>query len=133
MPILTDPAVKLVDSIQAFVQWQTTLAWLKDPPSDYGFPPIDVVAKLNDIKSNVQNNKYSSEYDFQVDIHKTIRLAHDGHFYWQGDAMSQFIFYNSLVADIVSVSPDGKAVPKLYHYSEFLPLLSVQLTMTGGG
>jgi hypothetical protein len=118
VPNYSDPAVKLIESIQAFVQWQSTLAWLKDPPKSYGFPAIDVVSRLDDIKQNAQDGKYDSEYDFQVEIYKVFRLAHDGHFNYQGDALGRFIFYNDLVGDVVSVSPDGKSVPKLYHWSD---------------
>jgi hypothetical protein len=119
VPNKPEPAVKLVDSLQAFVQWQSTLAFLKDPPQSYMLPPTDIVGRLTDISATAQAGKYVSEYDFQLAIFKTFVSAHDGHFAYRSDVFKAFGFRNTLASDIVSVSLDGMTVPKLYHLADF--------------
>jgi len=115
VPNKAGPATDMVNSLKAFVQWQSTLAWLKDPPSSYMLPPTDIEGGLDDISAKAASGGYSSEYEFQLAILKLIASAHDGHFAYRGDVFKAFIFRNDLAADIVSVSSDGKEVPKLYH------------------
>ena len=105
----------MVNSLKAFIQWQSTLAWLKDPPSSYMLPPTDIEGGLDSISEKATSGGFGSEYAFQLAILKLIASAHDGHFAYRGDVFKAFVFRNSLVADIVSVSRDGKEVPKLYH------------------
>lgn len=103
----------------AFVNWQATLAWLKNPPESYGLPATDVQANLNSISSTAATGGFASEYDFQLAIVKAITAAHDGHFSYVPDVFKAFQFQNDLVADLVSVSANGTTMPKLYRLSAF--------------
>ncbi len=115
VPNKPEPAEQLVTSLKAFVEWQSTLAWLKDPPASYMLPPIDIQGKLDNISATASDGGFESEYDFQLAIYQTIVAAHDGHFSYRPDIFKTFVFRNNLAADIVSVSQDGKELPKLYH------------------
>ncbi|KAH7314246.1 peptidase S41 family protein [Rhexocercosporidium sp. MPI-PUGE-AT-0058] len=115
VPNKPDPAVAMVKSLKAFVQWQSTLAFLKDPPPSYMLPATDIEGGLDNISSTAAAGGFKSEYDFQLGIVKLIISAHDGHFSYRPDVFKAFSFRNNLPLDIVSVSKDGKAVPKLYH------------------
>lgn len=115
VPNKPEPAVKLVNSLQAYIQWQSTLAYLKAPPESYMLPATDIVGRMNEIAANAEAGKFASEYDFQLAIFKTFVSAHDGHFAYRSDIFKAFGFRNTLASDIVSVSMDGKSVPKLYH------------------
>jgi hypothetical protein len=84
----------------------------------YRVPGVDVLGRFDEIEANIRARKYDSEYDFQLDIYMIYTAAHDGHFSFRGDVFRPFRFQNDLVADLVSVSTDGKALPKLYHRSE---------------
>jgi hypothetical protein len=117
VPNKVPEAMALLQSLRAFIQLQSSLAWLKDPPADYGFPPADILALMDDIESNVQTGEYASEYEFQADIFSTFVMAHDGHFAWLGDIHRAFLFGNPLVDDLVSVSADGVSLPQLFHKS----------------
>lgn len=81
-------------------------------------PASDIVGTLNKIKTTSAAGGYQSEYDFQLAILETFVSAHDGHFAYRPDVFKAFAFRNNLVTDVVSVSSDGKAVPKLYHMGE---------------
>ena len=118
VPNKAEPAKKLIDSLKAFVQWQSTLAWLKDPPASYTLPGVDIEAGLDTISSKVDAGDFLSEYEFQLAIVELFVSAHDGHFAFRPDVFKGFSFRNSLALDLVSVSRDGLEVPKLYHYGE---------------
>ncbi|ROT41279.1 hypothetical protein SODALDRAFT_115835 [Sodiomyces alkalinus F11] len=115
VPNKPEPAQELIRSLQAYVQWQSTLAWLRDPPSTYSFPAADIPQGLTEIGEAAANGSFASEYEFQLSIMKVFASAHDGHFSFRGDIFKPFGFGNALAADIVAVSRDGKEPPRLYH------------------
>lgn len=115
VPNKPEPAAKLVKSLRAYVQWESTLAYLKDPPASYGLPPVDILGGLDTIAANASAGGFQSEYDFQSSMVRLISLAHDGHFAYRPDIFKAFAFRNDLATDLVSLSVDGKQVPKLYN------------------
>lgn len=115
MPNKQKPAMKLVSSVKAFTQWQSTLTYLKNPPEGYGLPATDIMGGLDAIMANVTAGSFRSEYDFQVAMTLLIAGAHDGHFGFRPDIFKGFSFRNDLAADLVSVSVDGIQTPKLYN------------------
>lgn len=118
VPNKVEPAQKLINSIKAFVQWQSTLAWLKDPPASYMLPAVDIEAGLDTISTQVDAGDFLSEYEFGLAIVELFASAHDGHFAFRPDVFKGFTFRNSLAFDLVSVSRDGLEIPKLYHYAD---------------
>lgn len=83
-----------MQSLKAFVEWQSTLAWLKNPPKSYGFPAVDIQGSLDKILETAKQERYGSEYDFQAAIVQTISIAHDGHFFYTPDVFKAFTFEN---------------------------------------
>lgn len=118
VPNKPEPAAKLVTSFKAFVGWESTLAYLKDPPKTYGLAAVDIMGGLDDIFANATSGKFQSEYDFQSSIVKLVSRAHDGHFAYRPDVFKAFGFRNDLAADFVSISTNGTEVPKLYNFSK---------------
>lgn len=98
--------------IQNFLQFQSTLAYLKEPPSTYGLPAVDLMGGLNSISMSIALGRYSNEYDIEVDIYNLNNSAHDGHL-WYLPALVGFFRYNRIVS-LVSVSLDGTQAPKVY-------------------
>src|SRR3569833_2988442 len=115
VPNKPEPAGRLITSLKAFAQWQSTLAWLKAPPASYMLPPVDIMEGLDNISSTATSGRFRSEYEFQGAIVELLAAAHDGHFGFRPDVFKAFGFRNNLTMDLVSVSLDGIAVPKLYH------------------
>lgn len=111
--------MKLIKSLKAYVQWESTIAYLKDPPQSYGLPPVDIQGGLDAIAANATAGSFQSEYDFQSSIVRLISLAHDGHFAYRPDVFKAFGFRNDLARDLVSLSVDGKQLPKLYNLGKF--------------
>jgi hypothetical protein len=85
------------------------------------FPAVDILGGLDNISSTARAGSFKSEYDFQLSIVELISLAHDGHFSYRPDVFKTFVFRNTLLNDLVSVSKDGKQVPQLFHYSGIRP------------
>jgi hypothetical protein len=57
---------KQVAWIQDLVQFQSTLAYLKNPPPGYPLPAVDLSGGLNNISTAIASGKYTNEYDIEV-------------------------------------------------------------------
>ncbi|KXH68705.1 peptidase S41 family protein [Colletotrichum salicis] len=108
-------AAELIRSLRAYVQWHSSLAWLRQPPPTYPFPPVNVDAGLLSLGAQVAARRFESEYDFQVQLSRLFVSARDPHLHFEGDVFKPFLFKNDLLSDIVSISADGIELPKLYH------------------
>lgn len=124
VPLNVSSALKLTESLKPYIEWQSTLAYLKDPPSEYASKvqdPVDVLAGLETIKSNVQGGKYSSEYQFGFELYTLFQSTHDGHFVFVPDSVGS-VFSWSRPLPIVSVSEDGKKIPGIFAYEDVIGL-----------
>lgn len=79
IPIHQKNASAFVSSIIPYVQWQSTLGYLKNPPPGYEQDPTDVVGSLTRIASDIDAGKYTNEYDYQVDIFSVVTSVKDQH------------------------------------------------------
>jgi hypothetical protein len=70
----------LMDSICPYLDWQTTLAYLKDLPSDYLEPALDVLGEFASIVSKLQSGRYVNEYDFELSLYELVQTTYYGHF-----------------------------------------------------
>ena len=91
----------MLKEINDFVQFQTTLAYLKEGNDNNA--AVDILGGLTEIASNITQDLFSSEYDVQLSITNLIRSAHDFHFYWSSDIDSIFNFHRP-AADLVSLA-----------------------------
>jgi hypothetical protein len=98
------PSAKLID---------LDISYLKNPPSGYLMPAIDIKKALNTIISNITAGIYATEHAFQTDLLKTFQAVHDGHFRFAPDLVTKALQFRRPV-QIVSVSRDGVQVPKVY-------------------
>ncbi|CAK7227183.1 hypothetical protein SCUCBS95973_006457 [Sporothrix curviconia] len=120
VPLHKDEAVQLVDSIEPYLEWQTDAAYKADPPADYFYPPYDMFAALAEVRSNLVNDVYDSEYAFQIDLYlKVFGQGHDGHFVMYPDLLSRAFIY-SRPYSLVSVSDEanGGGLPVIKVYED---------------
>jgi hypothetical protein len=66
VPFNKSAALDLIDSIKPYFRWQSTTAFLKDPPEEYAEkvqPPIDVWGGLEDIQSKAESDDFDNEFE----------------------------------------------------------------------
>lgn len=112
-------AVKQIAWLQSYIQFQTTLSYLKNPPAGYQLPSVDLVSQLNAISQGASSGHYENEFEFETDIFSVIASVGDGHLTFIPFLMGAFLF--SRKDDLVSVSEDGIKSPKVYIRSESSP------------
>jgi hypothetical protein len=126
VPIDNTAASDTVESVMQLFQFQSTIAYLKNPPKGYANEAVDIMGGLSDIKSKVENGDYSNEYDFENDISTLVAKAHDGHMAFDGmTSGGVFRWRRSKQVALISASLDGKEAPKVYSLSDY--------NSTGGG
>jgi hypothetical protein len=122
IPFNQSAAYDLLESMKPYLNWQTTISYLKDPPKDYADkiqPPYDFWGVFNAIEANVAAGAYASEYDFGWDVYEAFQQAHDGHFGFTPDSVGSVFTFGRTVA-LASVSEDGKSLPVIYSYADIL-------------
>ncbi|KAI4608971.1 hypothetical protein J4E80_008716 [Alternaria sp. BMP 0032] len=112
VPFNTDVATRFITYINDTVQFQSTLAYLREPPAGYQQPPVDILSELTQIQNNITTQVYKNQYQFEVDVQHLLDRAHDGHMYLRGGIMAAFSFLAPY--SITAASPDGTSLPKLY-------------------
>ncbi|MCJ1385896.1 hypothetical protein MMC17_009020 [Xylographa soralifera] len=113
VPIIQQDALLLLDGLVPYLQFQSTLAFLKNPPQGYLLPGIDIIGGVQAIRSNVTNKVYPGEYAFQLDLWNLINSAHDGHLVWVGDVLQSALAFQ-FGWNLVSVSSDGTSKPSIF-------------------
>jgi hypothetical protein len=66
VPFNQSAALALVDGIVPYVRWQSTTAYLKDPPKEYVEKiqdPVDLWGDLEVIREKVVNGSYENEFE----------------------------------------------------------------------
>ncbi|GAP91229.1 putative peptidase s41 family protein [Rosellinia necatrix] len=113
VPVHKEPAIRLLDELKPFLEWQSDQAFLKNPPSDYPYPPVDIFGELETIRSNLQADKYSGELEWQEDLYSTITgKPHNGHLAYHPDLLTvPFEWVRPWT--LVSVSEDGTSLPMI--------------------
>ncbi len=114
VPNHREPALRLLNSLRTYLEFQSTKVYLQDPPTGFLFPAVDLDAELDQIQKNVEQGLYESEYDMQLDINSLLTAARDGHLYWQADLMSALIFERDIRIGLATVSSDGVQTPQIY-------------------
>jgi hypothetical protein len=113
VPLEKERSAALIDYIVPFLEFQTTLAYLKNPPTGYLLPGVDIMDGLQNIKQNLQSGYYLSQWDFEVDVHELINvLPYEGHLTWNLPLLGTFAFATE--QSLISVSTDGLAIPQVY-------------------
>ncbi|KAF2799804.1 hypothetical protein K505DRAFT_413446 [Melanomma pulvis-pyrius CBS 109.77] len=109
-----DPAVatRFIHYYNQTLQFQSTLALLKNTPEGYQQPSIDVVQELWQIQGKVDAGLYQNQYVFEADVQLFVNRIHDAHVYLQAGILAPFTFASPY--GLISASPDGKTPPAIY-------------------
>ena len=105
--VLFDPAVatNFIRYYNNTIQFQSTLAFLKNPPSSYQQPAINIQADLKRIQNNINNALFSNQYAFEVTLQNLVYSAHDAYFQLESGILNAFIFLSPY--SMLSLSEDS--------------------------
>ncbi|KAI9646254.1 hypothetical protein NHQ30_005694 [Ciborinia camelliae] len=114
VPLDVQRSSDFIDYIEPFWQFQSTLAYLKDPPVGYTLPGADMLGGLAEIKENINSGYYANQWDFEKDLYALGNiLPHDFHVNLPLPLMNVFSFFTR-DGPLVSISSNGLAMPELY-------------------
>ncbi|KAI9767093.1 MAG: hypothetical protein M1840_005882 [Geoglossum simile] len=94
------------------LQFQSTLTYLKNPPSSYQQPGVDLLGGLGELQQAIDAGSFPNQYEFEAALQTLLYAAHDGHVNLYAGILSAFNFASPY--DIVSLSLDGLQIPKVY-------------------
>ncbi|KAF3920689.1 hypothetical protein ABW21_db0208654 [Orbilia brochopaga] len=115
VPINRKIALDQLSGMERYVQFQTTLAFLKNPPKEDSFQapgPLDLIAQIKELAHKVRAKEITKEYDFELQLRLIFANANDGHL--TGALGGLFAIQFMSPFDIVSVSKDGVSFPEIY-------------------
>ena len=112
VPFNAAVATRFIKYYNDTIQFQSTLAYLKNPPTTYQQPAIDILAGLEQIQENVAKGLFPNQYAFEATLQNLVYSAHDAHFQLESGILTAFTFQSPY--SIVSLSEDGVQVPKVY-------------------
>ena len=85
---------------------------MKNPPSSYQQPAIDILAGLEQIQKDVAKGAFANQYAFEATLQNLVYSAHDAHFQLEAGILAAFTFLSPY--SIVALSEDGVQTPKVY-------------------
>jgi hypothetical protein len=122
VPFNATSGKKLIAATRPYINWQSTLTQLKNPPAEYAEkvqPPVDIIGGLDQINARIDSGDFSTEYDFGWALYTLIQSAHDGHFSYIPDIVSQIFSFGRPVP-LVSVSEDGQQLPAVFVFADVI-------------
>ncbi len=132
VPLNATSGKLLIESIKPYIEWQSTLTVLKNPPAEYVEkvqPAVDIMGGLDQISSAIDAGKFSNEYDFGWALYTLIQSAHDGHFTFVPESVGG-IFQWGRDVPLVSVSEDGEQLPAVFAFGDVLGLQYKNISYT---
>ncbi|KAK5991851.1 Peptidase S41 family protein ustP [Cladobotryum mycophilum] len=116
MPFRPQLALQFLSEYKKYLQFHSTVSILRDPPGGYISPSIDLFGHIKKIEAKVTNGHYSSQFDFDWDLSRSISKANDGHLTLS--LCSQRIMHFEHDLPLVSVSENGLKLPMIYTYHD---------------
>ncbi|KAF2280549.1 uncharacterized protein EI97DRAFT_439551 [Westerdykella ornata] len=127
IPVDVEEDKALIEEITLFTNWISNLGYLSNPPKGYPNERIDLSGELKRLHDELDKGTYEDEYTFQVDLKTAFDRTYDFHTFWIPDILSVFTFNRGNIGEglndefaVVSVSTDGKSLPKIYNYYDIL-------------
>jgi hypothetical protein len=112
VPINKTLAVAQIEWLENYMQFQSTLAYLKNPLPSYPLPAVDIISGLESIRAAAATGNYSGEYDFEFDTWDLLLRSYDGHILYTPFLIGAFSISRNV--ELVSISTNGTDLPKVY-------------------
>ena len=75
VPFNSTAASELMVSIRPYLNWQSTVEYIREPPAEYAEKiqePYDFYGEFNRIAEKAENNGYDNEYEFGFDLYEAV-------------------------------------------------------------
>ena len=112
MPLNVELTLDFLFKLTRYLQFQTTIAYLKDPPNGSEQVPVDIFGGIEIISNAVKDGTINGQYEFELQLTTLISTAHDGHFSLELNMINQIFFQAPF--SLLSLSVDGNALPKVF-------------------
>ena len=112
VPFNAAVATRFLQYYNDTIQFQSTLAYLKNPPASYQQPPVDFVGGLDVLQQRIIAGSFANQYEFEAALQTLIYSTHDSHVELIAGILGVFSFGTQYT--IASVSMDGTSLPKIY-------------------
>ncbi|KAE8411967.1 hypothetical protein BDV36DRAFT_305286 [Aspergillus pseudocaelatus] len=112
MPFDAQKGAKFVSELTKYIQFQSTIELLENPPAGYPSSPTDLLGGMDEVLAKARNNQFASHYEFDNAILQVLHSANDGHL--GGILCSNTVFYFKNLVSLISISSDGVQLPQLY-------------------
>ncbi|OAL55405.1 hypothetical protein IQ07DRAFT_166454 [Pyrenochaeta sp. DS3sAY3a] len=132
VPFNASSGKRLLKAIRPYIEWQSTLEALKNPPAEYVQkvqPAVDIIGGLDGLDADIDSGRFEHEYDFGWALYTLIQSAHDGHFGYIPDSVGGIFTWGRRVP-LVSVSEDGSKLPAIFVFSDVLGLQFKNISYT---
>ncbi|KAL4914476.1 hypothetical protein BDW62DRAFT_220163 [Aspergillus aurantiobrunneus] len=116
MPFDSKRGVAFINDLRKYMQWQSNVDVLPNPPTSYQGIPADIFGGLQNIQGQAEKNKYANQFEFDTAIKDVIYAAQDGHLAFKPCSDLPFVFVGT--ETLVSVSPDGLELPEIYTFND---------------
>ncbi|KAK2015914.1 peptidase S41 family protein [Colletotrichum eremochloae] len=118
VPFHQAPALRFIEYYNTTIQFQSTLAHLKNPPAGYQQPAFDFMKALDELRHNVTTGVFKNQYDFEAMMQYLVYSVHDAHVDLYAGILSAFSFASPM--PLVAASIDGKEAPKVYFADDII-------------
>ncbi|KAF2093751.1 hypothetical protein NA57DRAFT_21022, partial [Rhizodiscina lignyota] len=122
VPFNSAVAARFIEYYNTTIQFQSTLAYLRDPPEGYQQPKVDVLEGLAQIQQNSTDGYFKNQYEFEANLQTLIYSMHDMHVDLSAGVLSAFSFASPVY--LSSVSIDGKQEPQVYIWDDIVATTS---------
>ena len=72
VPVATERNIALLDYLRPYVEYQSTIELLKDPPAEYLLPGVDIIGGMKVMRQKLESDKYQSQFDVMTDLQSLV-------------------------------------------------------------
>ncbi|CZR66660.1 uncharacterized protein PAC_16561 [Phialocephala subalpina] len=112
VPFNAAVATRFLEYYNDTLQFQSTLTYLKNPPTSYQQPGVDLLLGLQHLQEGIDSGIFPNQYEFEAALQTLLYATHDAHVNLFAGILAAFTFASPY--DIVSISIDGIQLPKVY-------------------
>ncbi|KAK6498814.1 hypothetical protein TWF481_011387 [Arthrobotrys musiformis] len=112
IPLDRDLTLEFISGVAKYLQFQSTIEYLKNPPANSLQDPIDIIGSLEKLADQVRSGEIAHHIRFENAFRKLLQRCHDGHLGFTFNSASLVTFRGPF--SLISISPDAVEKPKVY-------------------